>query len=592
MNRKELAALVSTVVDGLQELNGKSGAIPSLEESYIIELNTYLQYEAESLGLTYEFHPPDDNFDTNFIFSNGEIEICFGLEQGSRRFFMAIRPGLENYTDPDGYSAVYLRLIEAFGSDDKTNNNDKWFYIHYFEPVVEVPQIGKIMIPELWMAMKNETYPKIILYVQIVVKEFNRNYELQSQKLNQIKTMPEQQKMNEINSLLKEVSSISKKYDKIAEITGERFNLFKILGLQYNEVRTHSAFIGELLNPKGSHGQGDLFLKLFLSFLKDKKIIDALFEMESCCVEVEKYIGTVNKDYPYGGRIDIIISNATHAIIIENKIYAGDQPKQLIRYSNYAKKYYSEESQKNYRIFYLTREGEPCKDWDDNNNGKYYPLSYKDDILLWLKECLKEAATLPHIRESLSQYIHLIEYLTNQSTNDNMTTEIAAYILRNSEMIESAYEVSKSIPNMEAILLEKLAEQLKRELKNINSDYDFNLNKNDSKYTYFDLEKDEYRLSLGYTHNHSDLERRFFIGLRPAANKELNSRMQLKVANYKISNPQHILLNSDRWYYYENVSNKDSFKIPTAFKLIYEDQLAKEIIELLKPHFAILASLY
>ncbi len=38
---------------------------------------------------------------------------------------------------------------------------------------------------------------------------------------------------------------------------GELFNIFNVLDLRTNEVRTHSAFIAELLNPDGNHGLGD-----------------------------------------------------------------------------------------------------------------------------------------------------------------------------------------------------------------------------------------------------------------------------------------------------------------------------------------------
>ena len=47
---------------------------------------------------------------------------------------------------------------------------------------------------------------------------------------------------------------------------GDYFNVFNVLGLSSNETRTHSAFLAELLNPYGSHGMGDLFLKKFLLY--------------------------------------------------------------------------------------------------------------------------------------------------------------------------------------------------------------------------------------------------------------------------------------------------------------------------------------
>lgn len=74
--------------------------------------------------------------------------------------------------------------------------------------------------------------------------------------------------MPQISELLRQVSDIRKKHELIAEMTGERFNVFSILGLQTREVRTHSAFLRELLDPKGSHGLKDAFLKAFVQILK------------------------------------------------------------------------------------------------------------------------------------------------------------------------------------------------------------------------------------------------------------------------------------------------------------------------------------
>ena len=68
-----------------------------------------------------------------------------------------------------------------------------------------------------------------------------------------------------IKTLLGRVSDVHKKYSEIAKITGENFNIFRILKIEANEVRTHSAFIAELLRTSGSHGQNSAFLKIFIN---------------------------------------------------------------------------------------------------------------------------------------------------------------------------------------------------------------------------------------------------------------------------------------------------------------------------------------
>ena len=49
--------------------------------------------------------------------------------------------------------------------------------------------------------------------------------------------------MDKIKNLLQQVSIIKKKYDEIAKITGENFNIFSIMRAESDEVRTHSRII-------------------------------------------------------------------------------------------------------------------------------------------------------------------------------------------------------------------------------------------------------------------------------------------------------------------------------------------------------------
>lgn len=76
--------------------------------------------------------------------------------------------------------------------------------------------------------------------------------------------------MNELKNLLHQVYLVYDKYEKIAEITGERYNIFNILGIETDEL-VHSKILANFFNIRGSHGQKDLFLKLFIQVIKEKK---------------------------------------------------------------------------------------------------------------------------------------------------------------------------------------------------------------------------------------------------------------------------------------------------------------------------------
>lgn len=149
---------------------------------------------------------------------------------------------------------------------------------------------------------------------------------------------------------------------------GDCFNIFEIMRAQHDEVTTHSAMLASLLNPNGSHGAGCVFLDLFMEHVVTPLVKGESsngnsfsFDMANSKTKVEYQIGDKTNDFEEGGRIDILIENedSKKAIIIENKIYAGDQKKQLYRYYKFAEKY----GPGNYILLYLTLDGhEPSEE--------------------------------------------------------------------------------------------------------------------------------------------------------------------------------------------------------------------------------------
>lgn len=223
------------------------------------------------------------------------------------------------------------------------------------------------------------------------------------------------------------VQQIVAQQRKIAEITGENFNIFRILNVESSEVRLHSVLLAEFLNPKGSHGQGDIYLKLFVEQLGIHK-----FDTLSAKVDVEKHAGTLCQNTISGGRIDILLTDKNNSqIIIENKIYAQDQENQLLRYYNY---------NNNAHLFYLTINGEKPSVFSTGgilSDDHYRVISYKNEIINWLHSCRKESVNIPIVREALTQYLHLLKHLSNQTEQDSMKNEIQKFIVENPEFIES-----------------------------------------------------------------------------------------------------------------------------------------------------------
>ena len=88
------------------------------------------------------------------------------------------------------------------------------------------------------------------------------------------------------------------------------------------------------------------------------------------------------------GRIDIILEQekpSKKAILIENKVYAKNQEKQLERYYEYCLKEYV--SPENFRIIYLTQFGDEYITKNLHLKENVYEISYKKEIVMWLKMC-------------------------------------------------------------------------------------------------------------------------------------------------------------------------------------------------------------
>ena len=244
---------------------------------------------------------------------------------------------------------------------------------------------------------------------------------------------------------------------------GECYNVFNVLGVENMEL-SHSAFLAALLDPDGSHGMQDAFLKAFIDTIAHGGTKPEL-DTAHAKVYTEYNIGNITETT--GGRIDILITDHSetgsgkdsgHAIIIENKIWAADQPNQLVRYHNFAPEA---------ALLYLTLNGdEPSEQSRDTLNaqdGDYRCISYRSDIIGWLRQCAQLAFDKPRVRETINQYINLLQQLTNQNTMEQNKEQLQLL----TENFEQATAIEQSMPDVrkhifQDIFRKQVEEQLKK----------------------------------------------------------------------------------------------------------------------------------
>ncbi len=258
-----------------------------------------------------------------------------------------------------------------------------------------------------------------------------------------------------IDNLLKEVNLISANHDKNKKNKGVDFNIFEVLKVSTDEVKI-CRILFELLNPKGSHNNGDLYLKHFIEdVLKMKN-----FNYKNVIVHREYLLKSHR-------RIDIVIENETHFIPIEVKINAEDQELQCFDYYKVAK---------NSNVYYLTLFGHTPTEYSAKgltSNGSGYnevtEISFEKNILDWLEKCLHDSDTKKSysIAVIIEQLIETIKTLTNQRKKEKYM-DIKKILQSSSENVQGAFAIEKSLKLCKIEMLKKVFSALEAKLKEKN----------------------------------------------------------------------------------------------------------------------------
>lgn len=194
-----------------------------------------------------------------------------------------------------------------------------------------------------------------------------------------------------------------------------QFNIFEVLGAVHVELR-HSAFLAYLLDPLGSHGLGPLFARRLLQAalsgadpagLSVTPIQVDLWDLDDLEVRREWQ------------NIDILLlsQGCRVAIVIENKVGAGEHSGQLQRYRKVVQQQFPDFQ---HLYLFLTPDGEPPSD------QTYLPLSYSQvgEILAKILKA-RESTLGPDVRVLITHYIQMIRrHIVNESEIARLCQEI------------------------------------------------------------------------------------------------------------------------------------------------------------------------
>lgn len=258
--------------------------------------------------------------------------------------------------------------------------------------------------------------------------------------------------MTDIDVLLQQVANVLDMRNKVSKVTGDDFNIFSVLDMETDEVKTHTRLIYELLRPDGQHGMGQAFIEEFFRLVLRKPV------PEYVSVKREYVINALGDD-EYG-RIDLLLEGRDFCFPIEVKIYAGDQKRQIERYSAFAKK--AKENQ----VYYLTLDGhEPSKD----SLGNLKPtdvecLSFSSDIRDWLDRCGEIAWQTPAVVEIIRQYIRLIDKLTGNVEEDEYMKMIKNIVGSSKENFQSAVAVEQVLKPLRVEMMQRVFSEIENHI--------------------------------------------------------------------------------------------------------------------------------
>lgn len=245
--------------------------------------------------------------------------------------------------------------------------------------------------------------------------------------------------------LLAEAARLHEKYQAARP---EQFNVFSVLRRPGDEVHLHSRFLAALLDHRQGPESERLNLADFLRCVVK-------------CAPLDAATTQVQREF---SNIDILIRDDTRAIVIENKIWAEDQHKQLERY--YAEMRGRGYEDGNIKLFYLTLDGhQPSDDSLGCLKGKdrVECLSYSG-LQRWLERCAQRAYREPALRESIAQYRGLVQKLTGDDYNVEHMRELEKLLGDAPRNLLIANDLAQALAGAKAAVLWAFWEDLRKRL--------------------------------------------------------------------------------------------------------------------------------
>jgi len=257
-----------------------------------------------------------------------------------------------------------------------------------------------------------------------------------------------------------ELVAADREWQEVAVKEAPNFRTLSLLSPDENGL---SDIIAGLLDPRASHGQGEIFLTLFSSrcgSIGKHPKGRVTVHRESCTI----FIANQRR------RMDILIDGGKWGIGIENKPWAGEQKDQLQDYANNLEKQFGE----NFLLIRLVGRDMDATSMDAarqeqlSAQGKFASWQYAADLLVWVGEC-RQQCQAPRVTTFLDEFFRYItaEFMTATNPRADMERKhllpaLESILKKDPCQLQSAAAIAEVFPVLRQQFVSQLFDEIEK----------------------------------------------------------------------------------------------------------------------------------
>lgn len=260
-----------------------------------------------------------------------------------------------------------------------------------------------------------------------------------------------------MRKLVEKAIPIIKKYEEDNIKNGYGNNIYSLLNAERDEVMTHEETIYAIFQNQYRY---EIKQELFSAFMTAMEL-EEKYSLIEWDLEKEYFIGD--------GRIDLFFHSCdnTLAVVVELKIDAGDQKRQLTKYYDFVESNYVD-----FEIIYLTLDGREPSAQSIKGIPATYDIclrSFGEHIVKWLSACTEILEAHDIDTSTLKQYEILLKKITQKTYRQHAIAELFC----DRDSLLAGMAIAEALPEAQDEVTRKFFNKLKNKISETENVYYF-----------------------------------------------------------------------------------------------------------------------